>query len=64
MRKAIIVAIDLSELNGSKREKQSNDALRELNQHLADGWNVVHSFPMSGTGHTYFSASVVILEKE
>jgi hypothetical protein len=64
MRKAIVVALDVNALSGRKREKATEDALSELNQYLAEGWKVIHSFPMSGTGHTICSASIVILEND
>lgn len=64
MRKAIVVAMDVNALNGRKKEQTSEEALSELNQYLAGGWKVVHSFPMSGTGHSMCSVSVVILEKD
>ena len=64
MRKAIVVALDVSALGGRKPEQASESALGELNRNLAEGWEVVHSFAMSGTGNTVLSASVVILEKD
>ena len=64
MRKAIVVALDINACIGRKQEQIAADALGELNRHLAEGWQVSHSFPMSGTGHTMHSASVVVLEKD
>ena len=64
MRKAIVVALDVNALGGRKKEQASEQALSELNQYLAGGWKVVHSFAMSGNGNTILSASVVILEKD
>ena len=64
MRKAIIVVIDVTAMRGRQKEKAAEESLGELNQHLAEGWAVVHSFPMSGTGNSVCSASVVILEKD
>ena len=52
MRKAIVVALDVTAFSGRKKEQASEDALGELNQHLAEGWNVIHSFSMSGTGNS------------
>ena len=63
MRKAIIVALDVNAILGRKKEQACQEALSQLNQYLADGWKVDHSFPMSGTGHGIHSASVVVLEK-
>ena len=63
MREAIAVALDINALAGKKGEQASESALGELNQYLAEGWKVVHSFAMSGTGNIVHSASVVILEK-
>jgi hypothetical protein len=64
MRKAIVVSLDVTAFSGRKKEQATENALGELNQSLAEGWNVVHSFPMSGTGNSMCSASVVILEKD
>ncbi|BCX47722.1 hypothetical protein HAHE_16300 [Haloferula helveola] len=64
MKKAIVVAMDVNALSGKKKEQASESALGELNRHLAEGWNVIHSFPMSGTGNPICSASVVVLEKD
>ena len=63
MKKAILVAIDVHDLSGKKKDQAAETALAELNEHLAAGWEVVHSVPMSGTGHTIITASIVILEK-
>ena len=63
MKKAIVVALDVDALSGRKKEQAAAEALSELNQLLAEGWDVIHSFAMSGTGHAMHSASVVILEK-
>ncbi|MGY8750239.1 MAG: hypothetical protein ACKVHR_19535 [Pirellulales bacterium] len=64
MRKAIIVALDITAFSGRKKEQATEDALRELNQYLAEGWKVIHSFPTSGTGNVMCSASIIILEKD
>jgi hypothetical protein len=64
MRKAIVVSVDVNALGGRKSDQETEEALRDLNRHLEDGWNVVHSFPMSGTGHGMRSACIVILERE
>ena len=63
MKKAIVVSLDVNEISGRKKDVEIEAALGELNQHLAEGWDVVHSFPMSGTGNIMRTASVVILEK-
>ncbi len=60
----MIVTVNVNDLTGKKRERAAESALSDLNRHLAEGWQVVHSFPMSGTGHILCSMSVVILEKE
>ncbi len=62
MKKAIIVSLDLSVFGGRKEAQKHQDALSELNEHLADGWDVAHAFPTSGTDSCH-SASIVILEK-
>jgi hypothetical protein len=64
MRKAIVVALDVTAFTGRKKDQAVEEALSELNQYLIEGWNVVHSFPMSGTGNAMHSASVVIVEKD
>lgn len=64
MRKAIVVTLDILGLSGRKREQVSEEDLRELNEHLAQGWQVVHSIPMSGSGNASRSVSIVILEKD
>lgn len=62
MKKAIIVSIDLTKFKGRKWEQENQDSLLELNEHLADGWDVVHAFPTSGAD-SYCTACIVILEK-
>ena len=64
MKKAIVVSLAINELGGRKHDKEVEEALADLNRHLEDGWTVVHSIPMSGTGHGMRTASVIILEKE
>ena len=64
MKKAIVVAMAVTEFKGRKKEQATEEAVGELNRYLAEGWNVVNAIPMSGTGHTLCSASVVILEKD
>ncbi len=63
MEKAIIVVLDVA-MSVKRRDEASAEALVELNQCLADGWTVKHSFAMGGTGHSLVSASLVILEKD
>jgi hypothetical protein len=63
MRKAIVVKLDVNDLSGRNRAKSSEEALSELNQHLAEGWQVVNSCPMSGTSHKMHSVGIIILEK-
>jgi hypothetical protein len=63
MKKAIVIDLALSSLGSRKGEQMKEASLSELNQHLAEGWTVLHSFPMSGT-QSYYSATVVILERE
>lgn len=64
MRKAIVISLDINALGGRKSEQECGEALRELNQHLEEGWNVVQSFPMSGTSNVIRTATVVVLEKD
>ena len=63
MRKAIVVTLDVNDLSGRNRKEYSEEALSELNQHLAEGWQVVSSCPMSGTSHKLYSVGIIILEK-
>ena len=63
MKKAIVVALDVDEMNGINKTNAAQEALAELNQHLAEGRHVINSFPMSGTSHKMHSVSVIILEK-
>ena len=63
MEKAIIVVLDVAQCM-KKPERASSDALAELNQHLAEGWRVKHSYGMGGTGHNLISTSLVILERD
>lgn len=64
MRKAIVISLEVNALGGKKEAQECEEALQELNQHLEEGWNVIHSFPMSGTGHVMRSATIVVLEKD
>ncbi|MDG1510808.1 MAG: hypothetical protein P8L78_14715 [Mariniblastus sp.] len=62
MKKSIIVSLGLATFGGRKWDQEKQDSLVELNEHLADGWDVVHAFPTSGTD-SHCSLSIVILEK-
>ena len=59
--KAIIVTLDIAK--AVKFAAAGQEALNELNSHLAKGWAVKHASAMGGTGHSLVSASLVILEK-
>ncbi len=63
MEKAIIVLLDLNKA-AIRGDQSTGDALKELNDHLKQGWSVKQSYAMGGTGHTVISASLVILEKK
>jgi hypothetical protein len=63
MEKAIIVLLDLNAA-ALHRDQNTSETLKELNDHLSQGWSVKQSFAMGGTGHIAFSASLVILEKK
>lgn len=65
MEKAIVVVLYALEAH-HKRHKKSNErseSLEELNQHLAEGWRVKHSFAMGGTA-SHFASSLVILDRD
>lgn len=62
MKKSIIVSLDLTRFGGRKWDQEKQDSLIELNEHLADGWDVVHAFPTSGAGG-HCTVCIVILEK-
>ena len=62
MEKALIVRID--GIKTARKAKQASDeALAELNEHLAAGWRVKEMRPTSGT-QSYFSFGIVVLTKE
>ena len=63
MKKAIIVYLSVSDAyRPKKRPDVVNEALKELNEHLAEGWSVEHSSPL-GTGNEFIGCNLVILEK-
>lgn len=63
MEKAIIVYLSTIEAYREKKRPEACDsALKELNDHLVDGWSVKQSFAM-GTGSETSACSLVILEK-
>jgi hypothetical protein len=63
MEKAIIVYFSLVDAYREKKRPDAvADALKELNDHLADGWSVRQSYPM-GTGSEASACNLVILEK-
>jgi hypothetical protein len=64
MEKAIIVLLDVQKAGGRGGDEYTSEALKELNEHLRQGWSVKQSFAMGGTAHILFSASLVILEKK
>ena len=47
MEKALIVVLDVSQC-AKKPGSATSDAVTELNQHLAEGWRVKHSYAMGG----------------
>ena len=63
MEKAIIVYVAIAEPHKIKnRESALTDSLKELNDHLADGWSVKQSYPMGG-GSEIAACSLVIMEQ-
>ncbi len=63
MEKAIIVYISVIDAYKTKRRPEAlADALKELNEHLANGWSVKQSSPL-GTGSEAAACNLVILEK-
>ena len=63
MEKAIIVLLDLNKAMMRGGDQSTVEALKDLNDHLNQGWKVKQSFAMGGTGHMVVSASLVILEQ-
>ena len=64
MEKEIVVILDMNKAGLGKDECYREEALRELNEHLNQGWSVKHSYGMGGTSNILFAASLVILEKK
>ncbi len=63
MEKAIIVYVSVIDAyKTKKRPDVVSEALKELNDHLANGWSVKHSSPL-GTGSEAAACNLVILEK-
>ena len=64
MEKAIIVYVSVVDAYKAKRRPDVvTEALKELNDHLANGWSVKHSSPL-GTGSEAAACNLVILEKK
>lgn len=62
MEKALIVRIDA--MKTSRKAKQASDeALAELNEHLASGWRIKEISQTSGT-KSYYSFSIAVLTKD
>jgi hypothetical protein len=64
MEKAIIVLLDLNKAAVRAGDEYTLEALKDLNDHLSQGWSVKQSCAMGGTGHMAISSSLVILEKK
>ena len=63
MEKSIIVYVSLIDAYKTKnRPDVLSEALKELNEHLADGWSVKDSSSL-GTGSEAAACNLVILEK-
>jgi hypothetical protein len=63
MEKAIIVYVSVVDAyKTKKRPHVVTEALKELNEHLANGWSVKHASPL-GTGSQAAAGNLVILEK-
>lgn len=60
--KAIIVTLEVTKAV-KFAAAAGQEAVNELNRHLAEGWTVKHASAMGGTGSSLVSASLVILEK-
>lgn len=61
MQTALIVHYN-TRMGERDRKGTQQESLEALNQHLAQGWKVVHAYPMSGHA-TDVAVSLVILEK-
>lgn len=63
MEKAIIVYVSVTDAYKAKRRPEVlTDSLKELNNHLASGWSVKQSSPLS-TGSEIAACNLVVLEK-
>ena len=64
MEKAIIVTYDLRSAHNEKSRKASEElALKDVNEHIMNGWKIRLIAPMSGTSGI-FSSAIVVLEKD
>lgn len=61
MEKAILIRVDGSKAH-RKAKQAADEAMSELNEHLAAGWQVKQLRPTSGA-HTHLSFSIAILTR-
>jgi hypothetical protein len=64
MEKAVVVVLDVNRAISRDGDKCRIEALKELNDHLSQGWSVKQCAAMGGTGNLVVSSSLVILEKK
>lgn len=62
MEKALLIRIDVAKAH-RKSQEAAEQALAELNRHLAAGWKVKAIEPTSGTG-THLSFCIAVLIKD
>ena len=63
MEKAIIVYVSTTDAyKAKKRPEVLSESLKELNEHLANGWSVKQTSPL-GTGAEFAACNLVVLEK-
>ena len=63
MEKALLVTYDLRSAGIEKYKREAEDAaMKDVNEHLNNGWKVKQISAMSGT-ESCFSTAIVLLEK-
>lgn len=64
MEKALLVTYDLRSVHSEKHKREAEEiAMKDVNEHLNNGWKVKQISAMSGTD-SYFSTAIVVLGKD